>query len=161
MTVGFVGAFSSIDLPGTGTPSLSGEEDETKCNLYSEIQVDSNIQSGVPVVGGDALELREPSFYYEVSESGLFGLTFMGANQQLSWFTAENARVTYTLNGPIDGQLREVEELDDIGTLTDRETSSFSTRGLPEGDYTLDIDLTWEGGSDSQTEELSVDCGGS
>lgn len=161
MSLGAASAAGVVGLPGVGSPGGIGGDDVQTCDVDAEIVVDSNIRSGLLPGdwGGDALELKEESFYYETSESGFFSMTFLGPDRELSFATSENARVTWTLTGEnIDGAYQEIDEMDEIGTVLDSKTSEFSARDIPEGNYRLDMDLTHEGGADGISEEIGVNC---
>lgn len=151
LIVGAATAFTSIDLPGTG--EFAGADDgEQRCDITSEIAVDSGVTRD--------LQLNDDSFFVDQSPSGFFSLNVLGPQSDLSFFTAENVKVTYNLNGPIDGTVREVDDVGKVGQVTDSKISTFSANNLPEGSYVLSMDLSYDGGSDFHQEDIEVSCGG-
>lgn len=163
LVIGLVAGFSSIDLPGTGSPGVPGSgggEDVPMCDVNTEIIVDT---------GGDDLfqliDINEDSFYLESGESPPWRLSIVGPNlhqSAMSFATAENVRMVFTLEGEnIEGQIEKIEHLGDIGAVTpESRTVEFSQGNLPPGDYELNHLLLWSEGEEEHLETFTLesDC---
>jgi len=129
-----IGSVATLAVPGTkdlDVPGTSSGEDK---------QQTYDLRASVDVEGlANGAKFRESTFAYTVEEHSLLKFSFTEPGL-MSVLGANNVRVKYTLNGPIDSSITTTENL---GNINERfsETLKFSASDLPPGEYVLHTNL--------------------
>lgn len=137
---------ATIDLPGT-----SDADGETTYDLKTTIGVEGT---------GTDIKINENSYSQRIKESSLFGgLSFTSDIDEFSLTKAENVRMKYTLNGPIESKVK-TDNIGEVGKLGGSKSSTFKATNLPCGSYVLHMNLNWNTGSDYYRKNIDIACSG-
>jgi hypothetical protein len=130
-----IGSVATLAIPGTKSldiPAVSDGKDR---------QQTYDLSASVDVEGlSNGAKFREPTFAADVEPHTLFSFAATGPSEVLSLTGANNVRVKWTLNGPIDSSISSTESFGELSGL-DAETVKFSTDGIPPGEYVLHVNL--------------------
>lgn len=135
-------AVSAVELPGTVEP----EPDEPRFDLEASVGVEGTLTGA---------QINANTFDSTVECSGLFSFSLTGGNL-LAVTGADDVEIEWVLNSPaLDSSVRHTEQLGELGSL-DSMRPTFTANNLPAGEYTLEITLLWNDGTDRMTQTLQI-----
>lgn len=147
--IGAMALVAAADLPGTA----GADSGEPRYVLTAEVGVES------AELSNDKIRINEESFRSDVKQQGLLPpLSMTGGGAAMSFLEAENVKMDYTLQGPIDDPVTKTEHLGSVGAVSASKMSSFKASNLPCGQYVLHMDLYWNTGEDYMQREIPIHC---